>query len=251
MKTAARNAQKKRSLPWPNGGSGWGRRSASGSETSRKSWLTVSATECAASASMAFDPPIAPTRPLHTAMLAFAARATYTVFRVCEAMERLVVSCRSDETRFRADCESPSRCVRASDQTRPSGGQSSPTGGEAAQRRCLVGAPGSRSRDRDHPCPLPDRRPDDLGAALEGGLPPDLGIEHQSRSALIAIGIRGVLAVALIVAALAAAALLARAAFRLLRAVVRRVLPRWCRSRLRAISRRRMIAKPLGWIGRK
>src|SRR3954469_5993157 len=86
MKTAAMNDQKKRSLPWPNGWVASGLRSERFREASSRSWLVVSATECAASAIIALEPLKAPPTPLATAIPAFAASAMYTVLWLSEAM---------------------------------------------------------------------------------------------------------------------------------------------------------------------
>src|SRR6266545_4079074 len=80
MNTAARNAQKKRSLPYPKGCSSSGVRSPSDSETSRNTWFMVSATEWAASASIAGERPIRPAAALATAMAKLAAIAARIVF---------------------------------------------------------------------------------------------------------------------------------------------------------------------------
>src|SRR4051794_40839831 len=52
------------------------------SEASRNSWLAVSATECAPSASIAADPLISPAASLAIAIARFAASATSTVLRL-------------------------------------------------------------------------------------------------------------------------------------------------------------------------
>src|SRR5438034_809372 len=86
MNTAARNDQKNRSLPYPKGWPSSGGRSPSLMESSRNPWSVVSATECAASASSAADPPSTPAIPLATASVRFAPAATSTVFLLSDAL---------------------------------------------------------------------------------------------------------------------------------------------------------------------
>ena len=76
---AASRDQKNRSLPYPNGWVSSGAFRDSRSEVSRKTWLVVSATECAPSASIALDPPISPAAIFATAIARLAASATMTV----------------------------------------------------------------------------------------------------------------------------------------------------------------------------
>src|SRR5215207_1821002 len=77
--TAASSDQKNRSLPYPNGWVSSAGCRLSRSETSRKSWFVVSATECAPSASIALEPLSSPAVILATAIPRFAASATSTV----------------------------------------------------------------------------------------------------------------------------------------------------------------------------
>src|SRR6266545_5967768 len=56
------------------------------SDTSRNTWLNVSATECAPSARMAAEPEIAPATNFDTAIRRLAPAATMTVFLLSEAM---------------------------------------------------------------------------------------------------------------------------------------------------------------------
>src|SRR5690348_2089249 len=82
------NVQRKRTRPYPNGWSGVGSRAASEMETSRKPWLAVSASEWAASASMAAEPLMSPPASLVTVTNKFAASAISTVFRLACAVPR-------------------------------------------------------------------------------------------------------------------------------------------------------------------
>lgn len=69
---AASNAQKKRSSPCPNGWVSSGRRLPRDSDTSRKTWLRQSASECAASARSALEPVVNPPPSLAAAITRFA-----------------------------------------------------------------------------------------------------------------------------------------------------------------------------------
>jgi hypothetical protein len=82
MPNAASSDQKYRSCPWPNGWSRLAGRLDWRSDSNRKSWSRVSATECADSASMALDPLRIPAASLATPTRKFAAAATMTVRRV-------------------------------------------------------------------------------------------------------------------------------------------------------------------------
>ena len=82
MPNAASSDQKYRSWPCPNGCSSSAGRSASCSDVSRNSWSSVSAAECAASASMALEPLRIPATSLTTPTRTLAAPATMTVRRV-------------------------------------------------------------------------------------------------------------------------------------------------------------------------
>jgi hypothetical protein len=73
--SAARNDKKKRSFPCPKGCSASGGRSLNESESFKKTWCKLSATECAASASIALEPVTAPAAPLAAWVVRFAASA--------------------------------------------------------------------------------------------------------------------------------------------------------------------------------
>src|ERR1700750_3378798 len=80
--SAATNVQGKRSRPEPNGGASSGGRSLRPIEISRKVWLVVSASEWAASASIAAEPLIAPAAIFAIAIVAFEASAIDAVRRL-------------------------------------------------------------------------------------------------------------------------------------------------------------------------
>ena|SRR5436190_4161597 len=82
MPTAAMSVHRKRSWPWPKGWSGVGCSAPRLSDTRRKAWLTVSAIECAVSASIALEPVIRPAASFATAIVPLAASAMLTVRRL-------------------------------------------------------------------------------------------------------------------------------------------------------------------------
>src|SRR5436305_11403888 len=86
--TAARNVQRKRARAYPNGWSGVGSRSARWIDTYRNTWLVVSATECAVSASIAADPLSRPAANLASVTITFDPSATRTVLRLSPALAR-------------------------------------------------------------------------------------------------------------------------------------------------------------------
>src|SRR4051812_41471652 len=88
MKTAARKDHRKRSCPWPNGCSESGERRLSLIDRSRKTWLVGSASEWAASASIAAEPLATPPAAFASAMNRFAPSATSTVRLVSASRAR-------------------------------------------------------------------------------------------------------------------------------------------------------------------
>ena len=86
MPTAASRDQKNRAFPYPNGWMGSAGRAATLRLASRKTWLMVSATECAASASIELEPLTKPPMSLATAISRFAASATSTVILLSDGI---------------------------------------------------------------------------------------------------------------------------------------------------------------------
>src|SRR3954466_3213481 len=92
MPRGAGRAQKNWACPYPNGGSLSPGRADTFRLVSRKTWLSVSATEWAASASIELDPLSRPAAALATAMARLAPSATSTVRLLSEAMRALLPS---------------------------------------------------------------------------------------------------------------------------------------------------------------
>lgn len=94
MPKAASNDQKYLSWPCPNGWSRLAGRSPLRNDTSRNTWSSVSAAECADSASIALDPLMMPATSLTRPTRTFATPATMTVRRVAADLLRFVTAVR-------------------------------------------------------------------------------------------------------------------------------------------------------------